>query len=126
MSSPGSMATKVRTRPITNILQRVGSFGPWLQICLSHGCRFVGCMHAGSLGAMGLSLPELMRQRAAATEATPLGRAKSCILLFLMGGPPQHSTWDPKPDAPREIRGEIGPIATNVPGIHIGELMPRL
>jgi hypothetical protein len=43
-----------------------------------------------------------------------------------MGGPPQHSTWDPKPDAPQEVRGAFGPIATSVPGIHIGELMPRL
>ena len=55
-----------------------------------------------------------------------MGKAKSCILLFLMGGPPQHSTWDPKPDAPADVRGEIGPLATNVPGIHFGELMPQL
>src|SRR5262249_62039326 len=53
-------------------------------------------------------------------------RAKSCIVLFLMGGPPQHSTWDPKPDAPAEVRGPFGPIATSVPGIQICELMPRL
>ena len=44
------------------------------------------------------------------------GKAKCCIILFLMGGPPQHSTWDPKPDVAAEIRGEFGPIATNVPG----------
>jgi Protein of unknown function (DUF1501) len=86
-------------------------------------------LHVGGLGLLGLSLPELLRSRAAATE--PAGqrrgaRAKSCILLFLMGGPAQHSTWDPKPNAPAEIRGEIRPIATSVPGIHIGELMPRL
>jgi hypothetical protein len=43
-----------------------------------------------------------------------------------MGGPPQHSTWDPKPDAPAEVRGEFRPIATSVPGLQIGELMPRL
>ena len=43
-----------------------------------------------------------------------------------MGGPPQHSTWDPKPDAPAEVRGEIGPIATKVPGVYFGELMPNL
>jgi hypothetical protein len=42
-----------------------------------------------------------------------------------MGGPPQHSTWDPKPDAPAEIRGDFRPIATSVPGIHLSELMPR-
>src|SRR5262249_21312809 len=53
------------------------------------------------------------------------GRARSCILLFLMGGPPQHSTWDPKPDAPAEVRGDFGPIATTVPGLSISELLPR-
>jgi hypothetical protein len=86
-------------------------------------------LHAGSLGLLGLSLPELFRHSAAAAEphvGNSGGRAKACILLFLMGGPPQHSTWDPKPDTPPEIRGEIKPIATNVPGVQIGELMPRL
>ncbi len=83
-------------------------------------------LHAGGLGLVGLSLPSLLAGRAAADAAQPRGRARSCILLFLMGGPPQHSTWDPKPDAPAEIRGDFRPIATNVPGIHVGELMPRL
>src|SRR6266478_1230237 len=60
------------------------------------------------------------------TCALPIsGKAKACIVLFLMGGPPQHSTWDPKPDAPPEIRGEFKPIATNVPGLQICELMPQ-
>jgi hypothetical protein len=54
-----------------------------------------------------------------------MGKAKACILLFHLGGPPQHETWDPKPDAPREVRGDLKPIATNVPGILVGELMPR-
>jgi hypothetical protein len=80
-------------------------------------------LHAGSLGFLGLSLPELLRSRAA---AGPAGRARSCIVLFLMGGPPQHSTWDPKPDAPEQIRGQFKPIATTVPGLRVGELMPRL
>ncbi len=83
-------------------------------------------LHAGALGFLGLSLPELLRHRAAAAPARSGARARSCILLFLMGGPPQHSTWDPKPDAPAEIRGPFQPIATNVPGIQICELMPRL
>jgi len=83
-------------------------------------------LHAGGLGLLGLSLPDLLRQRARAAESARPGRARACILLFLMGGAPQHSTWDPKPDAPAEVRGDIGPIATNVPGIHFGELMPRL
>jgi uncharacterized protein DUF1501 len=81
-------------------------------------------LHAGGLGLLGLSLPELLRGSAAAAQGGK--RARSCILLFLMGGPPQHSTWDPKPDAPEQIRGQFKPIATSVPGIRVGELMPRL
>jgi hypothetical protein len=80
-------------------------------------------LRAGSLGLLGLSLADL--QARGSVAAAPRGRARACILLFLMGGPPQHSTWDPKPDAPAEIRGEFGPISTSVPGIHIGELLPR-
>jgi len=87
-------------------------------------------LQAGGLGFLGLSLPELLRGRAAAANAPDTirrgGRAKSCILLFLMGGPPQHSTWDPKPDAPEQIRGRFKPIATSVPGMQVSELMPRL
>jgi hypothetical protein len=90
-------------------------------------------LHVGGLGLLGLSLPQLQRGRAeAAASAQPAaavprtGRAGSCILLFLMGGPPQHSTWDPKPEAPAEVRGEFRPIATSVPGLRVCELMPRL
>lgn len=82
-------------------------------------------LHLGGLGLLGLTTPQLLSQKAAAAEPRP-GKAKACILLFLMGGPPQHSTWDPKPDAPAEIRGAFGPISTRVPGIQICELMPRL
>ncbi len=84
-------------------------------------------LRVGGLAALGLSLPELLRGRQA-TAAQPgrAGRARSCIILFLMGGPPQHSTWDPKPDAPAEIRGEFGPMATNVPGIQVCSLLPRM
>lgn len=84
-------------------------------------------LHAGGLGLLGLSLPDLMRGQAqAVAPRARTGRAKACIVLFLMGGPPQHSTFDPKPDATAEVRGEFGPMATSVPGIHICELLPRL
>ena len=67
-------------------------------------------LHVGGLGALGLSLPALLGNEAQAAGKTLIrpsgGKAKSCILLFLMGGPPQHSTWDPKPEAPAEVRGE--------------------
>ncbi len=81
-------------------------------------------LRVGGLSAFGLSLPQLLAARANAGGGTR--SAKSCIVLFLMGGPPQHSTWDPKPDAPAEVRGEFGPIDTNVPGMRVGSLLPRL
>jgi hypothetical protein len=80
-------------------------------------------LRVGGLAALGLSLPQLWHGRASGKVAV---RAKNCIVLFLTGGPPQHSTWDPKPEAPAEVRGEFGPIATNVPGIQISSLFPRL
>jgi uncharacterized protein DUF1501 len=81
------------------------------------------CLQLGAFGALGLSLPQLLR-------AEPGGRsspiARSCVLFLLHGGPSQLDTWDLKPDAPVEIRGEFKPIATNVPGIQIVEHLPRL
>lgn len=86
----------------------------------------------GGVGAFGLALSQLLRhqsdagERAArAASSTSSGRAKNCIVLFLMGGPPQHSTWDPKPEAPAEVRGEFAPISTSVPGLQFSELLPQ-
>ena len=80
-------------------------------------------LRVGGLSACGLGLPALLAARAAA--APPKTSARSCIVLFLMGGPPQHSTFDPKPHAPPEVRGEFGPIPTAVPGTQFCELWPR-
>jgi Protein of unknown function (DUF1501) len=77
-------------------------------------------LRAGAVAGLGLR-PSAKRVGAAQPRPT----AKRCMLLFLLGGPPQHSTWDPKPEAPAEIRGEIDSIATTVPGVRIGELLPR-
>lgn len=86
-------------------------------------------VHAGGLGLFGLTLAGLHGSAGASAVAADLeptfGKAKSCILLFLLGGPPQHETWDPKPDAPAEVRGEYQPIATRTPGLNVGELMPK-
>src|SRR5438128_955886 len=84
-------------------------------------------LRVGGLSVLGLSLPGLLQARPATQRAlgSTFGRAKNVIFLWLQGGPPQHETWDPKPDATAEIRGEFRPIATNVPGIQIGELLPR-
>ncbi len=82
-------------------------------------------LRIGGLGAAGISLTDLLRQTASAKTTPRSGKAKSCIVLFLMGGPSQHSTWDPKPEAAEEVRGEFQPIATTVPGMQIGELLPN-
>lgn len=83
-------------------------------------------LRIGALGGFGLTLADLLRAEPAKPSDSSFGRAKRCILLFLTGGPPQHDTFDPKPEAPRDIRGEFKPIATNVPGVFVAELFPRL
>ena len=101
--------------------------GPGIRLCDGWNRReFLRIGGLGALGA-GLNLADLARAEGApqgGPGAVSFGRAKSCILLFLMGGPPQHSTWDPKPDAPAQVRGDFGPISTTVPGLSICELMP--
>src|SRR5439155_2549560 len=54
------------------------------------------------------------------------GSAKSVIMVFLQGGPSHIDIWDPKPDAPANIRGEFKPIKTKIPGTHISETMPMM
>jgi hypothetical protein len=75
-------------------------------------------LQIGGLGLLGLGLP----RRASASALPPL---RSCIVLFYYGGPSHLDTWDLKPNAPDGIRGEFRPIATSVPGTHVGEHMPR-
>lgn len=81
-------------------------------------------MQVGTLGALGVSLPDLLRSRA--RGAPGKGTARSVILIWLWGGPSHLDTFDMKPDAPLEYRGPYRPIATNVPGIEISELLPKL
>jgi hypothetical protein len=93
-------------------------------------------LQVGSLGALGLCLPLLLRGRAqaaavpdaaaAAGAERGFGKARSAILIFQWGGPSQLDTWDLKPDAPSEIRGEFRPIPTTVPGTQVSEHFPRL
>src|SRR5438876_4089251 len=84
-------------------------------------------LRVGGLGALALGLPDLFQARAEAnsTSKRSFGRAKSLILLYLHGGAAQQETWDPKPDGPSPARGEFGVTATSVPGVRIGELLPR-
>src|SRR5881296_710547 len=88
-------------------------------------------LRVGGAALFGMSLPELLElesARAADGAKGPkgFGAAKSVILLFLQGGPSHLDIWDPKPDAPSNIRGEFKPIKTKVPGVLLSETMPML
>ena len=82
-------------------------------------------LQAGGSTVLGLSLADMLRLRAVA-GSSPSGSAKSVVLIWLWGGPSQLDTWDPKPNAPVEYRGQFSPIATKVPGIRICELFPKM
>ena len=81
-------------------------------------------LQAGSLGLLGLSLPGMARLQAEA-KGIPR-RPRSVIYIFLTGGLAQHESFDPKPEAPGDVRGEFDPIATKTPGLFICEHLPRL
>lgn len=87
-------------------------------------------LHAG--GLLGLGLADVLRLQEAkagpgpATKLPHFGRAKSCILLYLYGAPSQLETFDPKPDSPAEIRGELGCIPSSLAGLNVCELLPHV
>src|SRR5262249_29000804 len=79
-------------------------------------------LRIGAAGC-GLALPALLHADA---QRTTKPRAKSVVFLYLSGGPSQLDMWDPKPDAPAEIRGPFKPIRTSVVGTHITEHLPHM
>src|SRR5687767_2520610 len=90
-------------------------------------------LRVGGAGIMGISLADVLRLQAAASTAPDAakakhgwGKAKSVILVFLQGGPSHIDIWDPKPDAPSNVRGEFKPIKSKVPGNWLSETMPKL
>jgi hypothetical protein len=85
--------------------------------------RLVGGVASSLLANL---LGPLLRSSSAAAGNTSSGKAKSVILIFNGGAPSHIDLWDPKPNAPSEIRGTFSPIRTNVPGIHISELLPAM
>jgi hypothetical protein len=82
-------------------------------------------LRAGAIDLGGLTLAHLLTQRAGATPSAKPARAKSVIIFGLLGGPGQHDTWDPKPDAPAEVRGPFGTTQSRTVGLRVGELMPE-
>ena len=81
-------------------------------------------LRAGGIPALGLGLPQLLGSRS--VHAAGTATAKSCIMLYMIGGPPQHETFDMKPEAEDGVRGEFLPTSTTVPGMQICEHLPRL
>jgi len=85
-------------------------------------------LRVGGLGLAGVSLPLLLSKATASPasgkKAKGFGKAKNCIILYLSGGPAQLDTFDPKPDAPEDIRGEFSTIQTSLPGLRYSELLP--
>jgi hypothetical protein len=80
-------------------------------------------LHAGAISTLGLTLPGFLTQKAAGAVQD---KDINCIMLFLVGGPSHIDTFDPKPDAPEEVRGPFKVIDTNVPGIRITEIFPKV
>src|SRR6266568_2195502 len=88
-------------------------------------------MRIGGAGLLGLNLPEFLSWKASAaakveSKGKAFGAAKSVIMLFLQGGPSHIDIWDPKPNAPSNVRGDFKPIKTKVAGIEVSETMPML
>jgi Protein of unknown function (DUF1501) len=96
-----------------------------------HASQFLSrrrLLQIGGLGTLGLSLSKCFEAEARAAEAKKPEKGaqiQSCIVLYYYGGPSHLDTWDMKPGAPKEVRGEFQSIPTNVPGIRVCELMPR-
>ncbi|QDU46826.1 hypothetical protein Mal52_53480 [Symmachiella dynata] len=92
------------------------------------GIRRRRFLEIGSLGLLGLSLPNLLRRTASAANvggtATSSTSPRSVILIWQHGGPSQLDTFDMKPDAPAEVRGPYSSIQSNLPGLDVGELLP--
>jgi hypothetical protein len=82
-------------------------------------------LRIGGLGALGLNLSALLRADAVTASRRAPAPVRSCILIFYYGGPSHLDTWDMKPKAPLEVRGEFRPIATSVPGIQVSEHLPH-
>lgn len=100
---------------------------------LTHNCAGIArrdFIQLGIGGALGLGFADLLRLQASSPKSTVLAPASGspvrCIMVWLDGGPSHYETFDPKPDAPSEIRGQFAAIPTSVPGIHFSEAVPRL
>ena len=85
-----------------------------------------GLLQLGTLGALGISLPQLIAAKQAAAASGGSARDVNCILVWTQGGTSHHDTFDPKPNAPLSVRGEFNVIDTAVPGVQFTEIVPNM
>jgi hypothetical protein len=124
MSGETGYATRYNT-PMLSLL------GTKRQLC--DGLTRRDLLQVGGIGLWGLSLASVMGSANAAEKTAPekrpelpqFGRAKRCVLIYLFGAAPQHETFDPKPNAPAEIQGELKAIPTSLTGVQFGEGLPK-
>ena len=88
-------------------------------------------LRVGSSGILGVTLGSMLQMKARAEDAgisggPGWGRAKSVVLVYLQGGPSHLDLWDPKPEAPDNVKSIFQPIETKVPGVHFTEILPNL
>ena len=94
-----------------------------------HNCAGVSrrdFIQIGLGGTLGLGLCDLLRARAVAGPASPVAKNVNCIMIWMDGGPSHYEMFDPKPEAPAEIRGVFGTVPTTVPGVRFSETVPQL
>lgn len=96
---------------------------PSIESAFCDGITRRGLIQTGLGGLISLTLPDLLRMRAEASLATKAVDDTAVIYLELAGGPTQHETYDPKPEAPKEYRGPLSTIASSLPGVQFSQLM---
>ncbi len=111
-------------RPVSLEPSLISAFSPARGDALRVGSSRRGFLQTGLAGLAGLSLPALLQQNALAAAAGQAKRKTNVILFWLSGGPSHIDMWDPKPEAPIEIRGPFGHIPTKLPGVHVCEHLP--
>jgi hypothetical protein len=99
----------------------------WGPVSAAGGLNRREMLRVGGLSLAGLSLPRILSANTPSTapKGKSFGKAKNCIILYLSGGPAQLDTFDPKPDAPEDIRGEFKTIQTSLSGVRFSELLPN-
>ncbi len=96
-----------------------------LSRCMGSPMNRRNFLHVGAVGALGLTLDQYMRLQAAEPATAKKPKAEACIHIFMPGGMAHQESWDPKPNAPIEYRGQMGTVQTKLEGVHFNECLPK-